>query len=165
MLAYRARKQVKHYVKVCQRQARPIIYTEMISIFMHSLSEKNVCLDIYKTTKQRDILKECADICCGLWRMLCTIDKQRMEYLTSSFQLFVVATLYLMKDGYIGNVKVFDHDMYLSYLLPSANALHLYQIQKGHFTTMKNNIQAIVRKGVESKRISATHLEKCMHMG
>jgi hypothetical protein len=64
--------------------------------------------------------------------------------------MFVVSILYIMKAGLcVGGVTVIPGDPYLTSVLPEANTLDAYNINKPAFTACKNNILKAYREAVE----------------
>ena len=56
-------------------------------------------------------------------------------------KIFVISLLYIMKGGLsVAGVVVIPDDPYLVSVLPEANSLDVYKINKPQFTAVKNNI-------------------------
>jgi len=74
-------------------------------------------------------------------------------------KIFVVSILYIMKAGLnVGGVNVIKGDRYLTSVLPEANTLDAYNINKPAFTACKNNILKAYREAVEQYNMSPTML-------
>ena len=64
-----------------------------------------------------------------------------------------------MKAGLnVGGVNVIKGDRYLTSVLPEANTLDAYNINKPAFTACKNNILKAYREAVEQYKMSPTML-------
>jgi hypothetical protein len=72
---------------------------------------------------------------------------------------FIVSILYIMKGGLcLGGVQVIPKDKYLASILPEANTLDSYQINKPAFTACKNNILKAYRESSETYSINPRQL-------
>jgi hypothetical protein len=69
-------------------------------------------------------------------------------------KIFIVSIMYIMKGGLcLGGVQVIPKDRYLASILPEANTLDSYSINKPAFTACKNNILRAYREAGELYQI------------
>ena len=74
-------------------------------------------------------------------------------------KIFVISILYIMKGGLcLGGMEVIPKDKYLASVLPEANTLDSYGVNKPSFTACKNNILKAYREASEIYHMHPTKL-------
>ena len=147
-----AEKIVQKYSKGCERLGRNAVYTNMITLYINQIKRRRVFKGLLpKHHKIEDIIKAYAERVCTLWDIITT--KTPMGKTASSlfsFKTFVVSALYIMKRGmFCAGVEIIPKDFYLESVLPEANTLDHYKVNKPQFTQGKNNMTRAIREAIE----------------
>ena len=152
-----AEKLVSKYAKSCERQRQPVIFTNMITLYINQIQRRRVFHGLLpKKNKMETIIKAYSQRVCIFWNII--IQKTPMGKNSSSlfsFKSFVAAALYIMKRGmYCSGIEIIPKDYYLESVLPEANTLDHYDVNKPTFTQAKNNIMRAIREAIETYGIN-----------
>lgn len=147
-----AEKIVQKYYKSCERVNRPIRFTDMITLYINQIQRRRVFHGLLpKNYKKEDIVNSYAERVCTLWNII--TNKTPMGKASSSlfsFKSFVASALYIMKRGmYCAGIEIIPKDYYLESVLPEANTLDTYKVNKPSFTQSKNNMMRAIREAIE----------------
>ncbi len=147
-----AEKIVMKYYKGCEKLGRPIIFTNMVTLYINQIKRRRVFKGLLpQFHKTEDIVKAYAERVCTLWNIITT--KTPMGKNCSSlfsFKTFVASALYIMKRGmFCSGVEIIPKDFYLESVLPEANTLDHYSVNKPTFTQSKNNMTRAIREAIE----------------
>ena len=106
---------------------------------------------IPKNKSVKQVVDYYANITCKYWALITRKFPLGMQTpALFPIKTFVVSILYLMKGGLcLGGVQVIPKDKYLASILPEANTLDSYSINKPAFTACKNNILKAYREAGE----------------
>lgn len=152
-----AEKLVSKYAKSCERQRQPVKFTNMVTLYINQIQRRRVFHGLLpKKNKLETIVKAYSQRVCIFWNII--IQKTPMGKSSSSlfsFKSFVAAALYIMKRGmYCSGLEIIPKDYYLESVLPEANTLDHYDVNKPTFTQAKNNIMRAIREAIETYRIN-----------
>lgn len=147
-----AEKIVQKYYKGCERLHRTVNFTDMVTLYINQIQRRRVFHGLLpKIHKKEDIVNSYAERVCTLWNIITT--KTPMGKNSSSlfsFKTFVASALYIMKRGmFCMGVEIIPKDYYLESVLPEANTLDHYSINKPTFTQSKNNMMRAIREAIE----------------
>ena len=111
-----------------------------------------------KDRTMESITKRYSEIVCSYW---CLITRKLPLGIQTPalfpIKIFTISILYIMKGGLcLGGVWVIPKDSYLASVLPEANTLDSYKVNKPAFTQCKNNILKGYREAGE-----IYHLKPC----
>jgi hypothetical protein len=147
-----AEKIVYKYYKGCDRIGRRGVFTDMATLYINQIQRRRVFHTLLpKNHKTKDIVRAYADRVCTLWHII-TTQTHMGKNSTSlfSFKTFVAAALYIMKRGmFCSGIEIIPKDFYLESVLPEANTLDHYGINKPTFTQSKNNLTRSIREAME----------------
>jgi len=151
-----AEKIVIKYLKGCERLGRTTNYLDMVTLYINQIQRRRVFHALIpKNHKTTDIVKSYADRVCKLWDII--TNKTPMGKTSTSlfsFKSFVAAALYTMKRGmHVAGIEIIPKDYYLESVLPEANTLDHYSINKPTFTQSKNNMMRSIRESIELHNI------------
>ena len=156
-----AEKTVFKYYKGCERVGKTVNFTDMVTLYINQIQRRRVfhaLLPKHHSTK--DIVQAYAERVCTLWELITT--KTPMGIQSSSlfnFKSFVAAALYIMKRGmYCSGIEIIPKDFYLESILPEANTLDHYMVNKPTFTQSKNNMMRAIREAIELHQVDARTL-------
>lgn len=157
-----ADKLVNRYKRYTERHKQPLIYMNMITIYVAHIKKKPSHAHlIYKSKTEQDVLiNKYASQLIGYWKTVLFRTSLGKE-MPSLFQFksFAPACLYIMKLGLcMHGVYIIEHDRYLDAALPEANSLDVYGISKPAFTQSKNNVLRAVREIIEARKETPTNL-------
>jgi hypothetical protein len=106
------------------------------------------------------IIDKYAELTCRYWNLV--IRKFPLGQTAPALfpiKIFVISLLYIMKGGLnVAGLNVISQDSYLVNVLPEANTLDSYNINKPSFTACKNNILKAYREAVEIYHIDPREL-------
>jgi hypothetical protein len=150
-----AEKIVMKYSKGCEKVGRPCIMTNMVTLYINQIKRRRVFKGLLpQNHKTSDIVKAYALRVCTLWNIITT--KTPMGKTASSlfsFKTFVASSLYIMKRGmFCQGVEIIPKDYYLESVLPEANTLDHYSVNKPTFTQSKNNMTRAIREAIEEHK-------------
>jgi hypothetical protein len=156
-----AEKIVQKYYKSCERSRHTVCFSDMITLYINQIQRRRVFHGLLpKNHKKDDIVQSYAERVCTLWSIITT--KTPMGQNSSSlfsFKTFVVSALYIMKRGMFCNgIEIIPKDYYLESVLPEANTLDHYSINKPAFTQSKNNMMRAIRDAIEIHHIDVKTL-------
>lgn len=154
-------KAVSKYIKSQTTNGEPICYTTMLEIYIHTMRARRIFFALVPKCSNADKLSLIyAKKICSFWRVI--TQKTPFGQLspnTFSFVNFVCPALYMMRMGLvISNIPVIRRCQLLSTLLPEANTLDAYSVNKHMFTQTKNNILKALRDAVDEYKISPHEL-------
>ena len=150
-----AEKIVQKYYKGCERVNRIVNFTDMITLYINQIQRRRVFNGLLpKNHKKEDIVKSYAERVCTLWSIITTKTPMGKNSTSLfSFKTFVASALYIMKRGmFCMGVEIIPKDYYLESVLPEANTLDHYSINKPTFTQSKNNMMRAIREAIEVHR-------------
>ena len=147
-----AEKIVCKYAKGCEKLNRPVVYTNMVTLYVNQIKRRRVFRGLLpKNHKKEDIVRAYAERVCALWNIITTktpLGKQTSSLF--SFRTFVASALYIMKAGmFVKSVEIIPKDYYLESVLPEANTLDHYNVSKPTFTQTKNNMSKAIIEAFE----------------
>mgnify|MGYP000851613112 FL=1 len=147
-----AEKIVLKYQKGCEKTGQYAIMTNMVTLYINQIKRRRVFRGLLpKNHSTEDIVKAYAERVCVLWNIITT--KTPMGKTASSlftFKTFVASALYIMKRGmFCSKVEIIPKDYYLESVLPEANTLDHYKVNKPQFTQSKNNMTRAIREAIE----------------
>ena len=92
-----------------------------------------------------------ADLACKYWTLITrTFPLGIQTPALFPIKTFIVSILYILKNGLcVSRVQVIPKDSYLASVLPEANTLDSYSVNKPTFTACKNNILKAYREASE----------------
>ena len=147
-----AEKIVHKYYKSCERSNHTVCFTDMVTLYINQIQRRRVFHGLLpKNHKREDIVKAYAHRVCIFWNIITTKTPMGKASTTLfSFKSFVAAALYIMKRGmYCAGVEIIPKDYYLESVLPEANTLDTYNVNKPTFTQTKNNMMRAIREAIE----------------
>ena len=152
-----AEKVVQKYVKACEKNNQLIIFTNVIQLYINQMNRRHIFRNLLPTDRSvSDVISHYARLACKHWNLM--TQKFPLGIQTPSLfpiKIFVVSILYIMKGGlFLGGIPVIAKDKYLSSILPEANTLDSYGINKPSFTACKNNILKAYRDASEQYNMS-----------
>tara|TARA_B110000858_G_scaffold58874_1_gene68569 strand:- start:43 stop:1098 length:1056 start_codon:yes stop_codon:yes gene_type:complete len=153
-----AEKVVQKYIKTCEKTNSNVIFTHVVQLYINQMNRRHIFRNLMPknglTTDQ--IIDKYAHLTCKYWNLI--IQKFPLGQLAPALfpiKMFVVSLLYIMKGGLCcGGIQVIPADNYLVSVLPEANTLDAYSINKPSFTACKNNILKSYREAVEIYNIN-----------
>jgi hypothetical protein len=148
-----AEAEVIKYLKHCSKSGEPKILQEMERLYLVEMFRKH----IFPTLLVSDEVKErlCsyyAMLCMELYDKLDRIKKKWEEFhVMPTFQIYVTAMLYRMKDGITKRaIEIVPRDVLLSRFLPDTNTLDVYDIVRPVFTAARNKLSQIINVVVDN---------------
>lgn len=156
-----AEKIVAKYAKGCEKIGRPVVYTNMVTLYVNQIKRRRVFRGLLpKHHNKDDIVKAYAERVCQLWNIITTktpLGKQTSSLF--SFRTFVASALYMMKAGmFVRGIEIIPKDYYLESVLPEANTLDHYNVSKPTFTQTKNNMSKAIIEAFEKHKCDVRQL-------
>lgn len=156
-----AEKVVHKYIKTCEKKGQPVIFTHVVQLYINQMNRRHIFRNLLpKNRTIEDVVQQYAELACRYWRLI--TQKIPLGIQTPALfpiKIFIVSVLYIMKSGLcLGGVQVIPKDPYLASILPEANTLDSYNINKPSFTACKNNILKAYRETGEMYRINPREL-------
>ena len=152
-----AEKVVQKYVKTCEKNQRSVHFTHIVQLYINQMNRRHIFRNLLPKDETVDnIIDKYAKLTCRFWSMM-TQQFPLGQTTPALFpiKIFVISILYIMKGGLcLGGVQVIRKDTYLGSILPEANTLDSYNINKPAFTACKNNILKAYRESGEIYNIS-----------
>jgi hypothetical protein len=147
-----AEKVVQKYIKTCEKKNQLVNFTHLVQLYINQMNRRHIFRNLLPQNDSVDnIIAKYASLTCRLWSLI--IQRFPLGQTTPALfpiKMFVVSILYIMKAGLcVGGVTVIPGDPYLTSVLPEANTLDAYNINKPAFTACKNNILKAYREAVE----------------
>lgn len=151
-----AEKVVQKYIKSCEKSGQSMVFTHLVQLYINQMNRRYIFRNLIPTDKTTDdVVKEYSKITCRYWTNM--TQKFPLGIQTPAIfpiKVFVISIMYIMKSGLcLGGMWVIPKDDYLASVLPEANTLDSYKINKPAFTACKNNILKAYREASELYRI------------
>lgn len=156
-----AEKVVHKYIKTQEKRGQPVIFTHVVQLYINQMNRRHIFRNLLPKDRTIDeVVHQYAELACKYWRLI--TQKIPLGIQTPALfpiKTFIVSILYIMKGGLcLGGVQVIPNDQYLASILPEANTLDSYSINKPSFTACKNNILKAYRETGETYRINPREL-------
>lgn len=159
-----AEKIVQKYIKKCEKSNKPIVFMHIIQLYVSQMNRRHIFRNLLPDKNGEEstdaIIDKYAKLTCRYWNLI--IRKFPLGQVAPALfpiKVFVISLLYIMKNGLsVAGVNVIPADSYLVSVLPEANTLDSYNINKPSFTACKNNILKAYREAVENYRINPKEL-------
>ena len=160
-MRHEAEKVVQKYIKSCEKKGQTVVFTHIIQLYINQMNRRHIFRNLLPKNKSvDDITDQYAHIVCKYWALLTR--RIPLGVQTPSLfpiKIFTISILYIMKGGLsLGGVNVIPKDKYLSSVLPEANTLDSYNVNKPAFTQCKNNILKGYRESSEQYHIDPNTL-------
>jgi|TARA_B110000091_G_C13786697_1_gene463686 hypothetical protein len=156
-----AEKVVQKYIKTCEKNQHGIHFTHIVQLYINQMNRRHIFRNLLPEHETVDnIIEKYAVLTCRFWSLMTRrFPLGQTTPALFPIKIFVVSILYIMKAGLnVGGVNVIKGDRYLTSVLPEANTLDAYNINKPAFTACKNNILKAYREAVEQYKMSPTML-------
>ena len=154
----RANKQINKYNKHCQHHGIPKNISTMSTIYTNAVFVEPI---LFRTMHQMN----CTQLCTKYTQQVVAYWHCLLP--NTAFETFLPACLYLMRSGvHIDNIRVLSRCNELECILPEANTLDLYSINKPTFTQTKNQILRVLRTNNAEEMLHKieTYKEKTLHL-
>jgi len=160
-MKHEAEKVIVKYMKTCEKKQQPIIFTHIVQLYINQMNRRHIFRNLLpKKRTIEDVVEHYSLLTCRYWRLI--TQKIPLGIQTPALfpiKTFIVSILYIMKGGLcLGGVQVIPKDKYLASILPEANTLDSYNINKPAFTACKNNILKAYRESSEIYKINPRQL-------
>ena len=138
-----ANKEINRYKRQCTAQNKPKNLARMSVIYLHTKFRRPNFLRILDKVKTQEasLTRSVGDTIIGLHA--CIV---RQHKVVAPFRLFCCATIYIMKYGLQHDVWIIPKEPAFASILPEANVLSLFGIEKPLFTQTKNAILTVMRE-------------------
>lgn len=156
-----AEKVIHKYIKSCEKNSHMIVFTTMATLYINQMNRRYIFKNLIpKDRSVDDVVHEYAGKACKYWNLITrTFPLGRQTPALFPIKTFIISILYIMKGGLcLGGMEVIPKDRYLASVLPEANTLDSYNINKPAFTACKNNILKAYREASEVYRIHPSKL-------
>lgn len=158
-MRHEAEKVVQKYIKSCEKKGQITVFTHIIQLYINQMNRRHIFRNLLpKDRTIESITKHYSEIVCSYWCLI--THKLPLGVQTPALfpiKIFTISILYIMKGGLcLGGVWVIPKDSYLASVLPEANTLDSYKVNKPAFTQCKNNILKGYREAGE-----VYHLKPC----
>ena len=160
-----AEKVIQKYVKSCEKSSQMVVFTNVVTLYINQMNRRYIFRNLIPKDRSVDeVVHHYADIACRYWSFITrTFPLGVQTPALFPIKTFIVSIMYIMKNGLdVGGVHVIPKDRYLASILPEANTLDSYDINKPAFTACKNNIFKAYREAREQYNISP--LKLCLPM-
>lgn len=147
-----AEKVVQKYIKSCEKTGHAVVFSNIVQLYINQMNRRHIFRNLIPKNKSvKQVVDYYANITCKYWALITRKFPLGMQTpALFPIKTFVVSILYLMKGGLcLGGVQVIPKDKYLASILPEANTLDSYSINKPAFTACKNNILKAYREAGE----------------
>ena len=137
-----ANKEINRYKRKCSAERKPKNLSTMSVIYLDMKFRRPNFLRIIDQvkTQKEPLTKRVADTIIGLYS--CIVQHYKMN---APFRLFCCATIYIMKYGLQHDVWIVPKEPAFASILPEANVLGMFGVEKPLFTQTKNQILEILR--------------------
>ena len=137
-----ATKELNKYRRFCTQKKKPKNISKMATIYLHAKFRRpNFLRRIDKSKQTRDeIFKRVSRY---VIRFHANMNRQLK--IPANFRTFACACVYLMKQGLYHGAWVIPKEPAFAFMLPEANVLSLFDIEKPLFTQSKNQILEFIR--------------------
>lgn len=151
-----AEKVILKYIKTCEKKNHPVIFTNVVQLYVNQMNRRHIFRNLLpKDRTVVEVVELYARLTCRYWSLL--TQKFPLGMQTPALfpiKIFIISILYIMKGGLcLGGVQVIPKDKYLGSILPEANTLDSYGVNKPSFTACKNNILKAYRNASEQYRM------------
>tara|TARA_B110000208_G_C11761756_1_gene427189 strand:- start:461 stop:1513 length:1053 start_codon:yes stop_codon:yes gene_type:complete len=157
-----AEKVVQKYIKSCDKSKTNIVFTDIVQLYVNQMNRRHIFRNLLPEDNNAvaRIVDKYAKLTCQYWNLLTKVfPLGQSAPALFPIKIFSVSILYLMKGGLCcGGVTVIPPDGYLVSVLPEANTLDSYAINKPSFTACKNNILKAYREATELYNIDPRRL-------
>lgn len=156
-----AEKVIQKYIKSCEKNGQVIVFTTLVTLYINQMNRRYIFKNLIPEDRSTDeVVLQYSSLACKYWNL---ITRQfPLGQLTPALfpiKTFVISILYIMKGGLcLGGMEVIPKDRYLASILPEANTLDSYGINKPSFTACKNNILKAYREASEVYKIHPSKL-------
>jgi hypothetical protein len=156
-----AEKVIQKYIKSCEKNGHVVVFTTLVTLYINQMNRRYIFKNLIPEDRSTDeVVHEYSSLACKYWNL---ITKQfPLGQLTPALfpiKTFVISILYIMKGGLcLGGMEVIPKDRYLASILPEANTLDSYGINKPSFTACKNNVLKAYREASEVYKIHPSKL-------
>lgn len=147
-----AEKVVQKYIKTCEKSGQAVIFSNIVQLYINQMNRRHIFRNLIpKDRTIESVVIQYAKLTCDYWTMLTRKFPLGMQTpALFPIKTFIVSIMYIMKGGLcLGGVQVIPKDPYLASILPEANTLDSYNINKPAFTACKNNILKAYREAGE----------------
>jgi hypothetical protein len=156
-----AEKVVQKYIKTCEKNGNVVVFTHIAQFYINQMNRRHIFRNLIpKNRSIKEVVDFYANITGRYWTLITR--KFPLGIQTPALfpiKIFIVSMMYIMKGGLaLGGVQVIPKDTYLASILPEANTLDSYHINKPAFTACKNNILKAYRDASEEYSIPPNHL-------
>jgi hypothetical protein len=156
-MRHEAEKVVQKYIKSCEKKGQITVFTHIVQLYINQMNRRHIFRNLLPTKQTKEsITEKYAKAACDYWSLITR--RLPLGIQTPALfpiKIFTISILYIMKGGLsLGGVWVIPTDPYLASVLPEANTLDSYQINKPAFTQCKNNILKGYRESSELYQIN-----------
>lgn len=156
-----AEKVVHKYIKSCEKSNQAIVFTHIAQFYINQMNRRHIFRNLIpKDRTVSEVVNHYAALTCKYWSLITSRFPLGIQTpALFPIKIFIVSMMYIMKGGLaLGGVQVVPKDTYLASILPEANTLDSYSINKPAFTACKNNILKAYREASEEYNIPPGHL-------
>lgn len=160
-MKHEAEKVIQKYIKSCEKNGHVVVFTSIVALYINQMNRRFIFKNLIPQDRSVDeVVSQYANMACKYWNLL---TKQFPLGIQTPalfpIKIFVVSIMYIMKGGLcLGGIRVIPKDKYLASVLPEANTLDSYHINKPAFTACKNNILKAYREASEIYQINPQKL-------
>ncbi len=151
-----AEKVVQKYVKSAEKAGHAIVFTGIVQLYINQMNRRHIFRNLIpKDRSVEDVISHYAKKTCAYWSLITRrFPLGQQTPALFPIKIFIISIMYIMKGGLcLGGVQVIPKDQYLASILPEANTLDSYSINKPAFTACKNNILRAYRESSELYKI------------
>lgn len=156
-----AEKVIQKYIKACEKNGHVVVFTTIVALYINQMNRRYIFKNLIpKDRSPDDVVHHYASVACKYWNLITrTFPLGQQTPALFPVKTFVVSILYIMKGGLcLGGLEVIPKDKYLASILPEANTLDSYDVNKPAFTACKNNILKAYREATEMYKIPPNRL-------
>lgn len=147
-----AEKVLQKYVKSCEKKGKLIVFSNLVTLYINQMNRRYIFKNLIPKDRSVDeVVHYYADLACKYWTLITrTFPLGIQTPALFPIKTFIVSILYILKNGLcVSRVQVIPKDSYLASVLPEANTLDSYSVNKPTFTACKNNILKAYREASE----------------
>lgn len=151
-----AEKVIHKYIKSCEKAGHAIVFSNIVQLYINQMNRRHIFRNLIPKDRSIDeVVNYYAKKTCAYWSLLTRSFPLGIQTpALFPIKIFIVSIMYIMKGGLcLGGVQVIPKDKYLGSVLPEANTLDSYSINKPAFTACKNNILKAYREAGEIYKI------------
>lgn len=156
-----AEKVIQKYIKSCEKNGHVVVFTTLVTLYINQMNRRYIFKNLIPKDRSTDeVVDQYSNIACKYWNLLTRhFPLGQLTPALFPIRIFVISILYIMKGGLcLGGIEVIPKDTYLASVLPEANTLDSYGINKPSFTACKNNILKAYREASEIYKMHPTKL-------